>query len=312
MVTTTTPERYAPLDLTVDPAQLGLETITVTSDLGSAVARHRRTVASPRATIFLHGAAGSWTTWTPLLQTAENAGVVLCNPVLIDLPGWGDGTLTERGEDVAIEAVCSLVKDCAEELGYTEWDIVGHSMGGFIALHMASIWPGSVMSVGIISATGQSIIDSVEHPLRHFFRLPAFIMLWQAMRLLKTFGSGGTAFVRWLGTIGVLRGLVTPLFRHTGRIPPRVIAALGSELRPRAFTVAASIANGYDLVSHWSRIQSPVRAIRGDDDVFSTADDLARVDAVVTHCTSTTISDCGHFAAIERPGAVLAALGYLD
>jgi len=177
---------------------------------------------------------------------------------------------------------------------------------------MASIWPGSVMSVGIISATGQSIIDSVEHPLRHFFRLPAFIMLWQAMRLLKTFGSGGTAFVRWLGRIGVLRGLVTPLFRHTGRIPPRVIAALGNELRPRAFTVAASIANGYDLVSHWSRIQSPVRAIRGDDDVFSTADDLARVDAVVTHCSSTTISDCGHFAAIERPGAVLAALGYLD
>jgi len=185
-------------------------------------------------------------------------------------------------------------------------------MGGFIALHMASIWPGSVMSVGIISATGQSIIDTVEHPLRHFFRLPAFVMLWQAMRLLRVFGPSGRAFVRFLGSIGVLRGLVTPLFRHTARIPPRVIDALGDELRPRAFTVAASITRGYNLDAQWGKIQSPVRAIRGDDDVFSTAGDLARVGSIVRHCTSTTITDCGHFAAIERPSAVLYALGYLD
>lgn len=301
---------YAALGLTTDPALLGLDTITVTGELGTAVARHRRTSPSPRATIFLHGAAGSWTTWTPLLVTAEDANLTLHNPVLLDLPGWGDANLTAEGSDVAMAAVCTMVKDCAEELGYTEWDIVGHSMGGFIALHMASLWPGSVMSVGVVSATGTSVITSVEHPLRNFFGLPAFVMLWQAMRALAVFGDAGTALVRGMRAVGLLRPAVSPLFRHTARIPQSVIDALGDELRPRSFSLAAEIVRGYDVRERWSRIECPVRALRGDRDVFSTAADLADVAAIIRTNTTTTIDDCGHFAAVEQPGAVLRALGF--
>jgi pimeloyl-ACP methyl ester carboxylesterase len=93
-----------------------------------------------------------------MLLAARGGNIAIPNPVLIDLPGWGDAALTSRGEDAAltsrgedaaISAVCSLVKESAEALGYTEWDIVGHSMGGFIALHI-------VMSqdIGDSSASG--------------------------------------------------------------------------------------------------------------------------------------------------------------
>ncbi|WP_213815157.1 alpha/beta fold hydrolase [Glaciihabitans sp. dw_435] len=310
MTTRTRLPGYAPLGLTTNAAELGLTETTVRSELGSAVARSRRTSPSPRATIFLHGAAGSWTTWTPLLETAGSLGITVHNPVLLDLPGWGDGSLTASGEHVAIEAVCSLVKDCAEELGFTEWDIVGHSMGGFIALHLASLWPQNVMSVGVVSATGGSVISSVEHPIRNFRALPGFILLWQGMRLLAPLGKAGTAFVRALRAVGLLRFMVTPLFRHPLSIDASVVDALATELRPRPFTLAAEIARGYDADARWAMIECPVRAVKGDDDVFSTAADLAQLGRALPDSVRTIIADCGHFAAVERPDEVLVALGY--
>lgn len=300
---------YAPFGLPPDSGD-GFDEVTVRGALGSAVARHRRTSSSTRATIFLHGAAGSWTTWIPLLRTAEEAGIRIDNPVLIDLPGWGSASLTARADEVTIDAVCAIVKDSAEELGYTEWDIVGHSMGGFIALHMASIWPQSVMSVGIISGTGPSIIASVRHPIRKFAVLPAFTMLWAGMGVLARLGPVGGAIIRALGRTRLLRAFVSPLFRFARRVDGTVVDALGRELRPLPFTLAAALVGRYDIDRRWPRIECEVRALNGDRDVFSTRRDLQRLAELVPHSVITVVRECGHFAAIERPGEVLVALGY--
>jgi pimeloyl-ACP methyl ester carboxylesterase len=300
---------YAPFGLITHPGDLGLDAVTVSSGIGTAVAHFRRTRPSPRATIFVHGAAGSWTTWTPLLRAAEEAGLAIDNPVLVDLPGWGDATLTPGGEEVTIDAISALVKDCAEELGYTEWDVVGHSMGGFIALHMASTWPQCVMSVGAVSGTGASIITSLAHPVRNFRVLPAFTLLWRAMVVLGSLGTAGAAPIRAVRRIGLLRWAVSPLFRYPRRIDHSVVNALGSELQPRTFALAASVANGYNTTA-WRRIECPVRALNGDNDVFSTAADLRDLAKLVPNCVLTVVPECGHFAAIERPVEVLDALGY--
>lgn len=302
---------YAPLGLTLDAASIGLERSEVSGPFGTAIAYSKRTAQTTRATIFLHGAAGSWTTWTPLLETARLSGIPIVNPVVLDLPGWGDATISAVGESTAIDAVCTLVKDAAEQLGFTEWDIVGHSMGGFIALHMASIWPQSVLSVGTVSATGWAIMESVAHPLRNFSRVPAFTMLWQVMRVLAALGPVGTGLVRAVRAAGLLRLAVSPLFKYPKRIPRAVIDALGSEVRPRSFALAAGIARGYDADTLWAKIECPVRAVNGDSDAFSTSDDLDHLARVVRFGETRELKDCGHFALIERPSEVLVALGFL-
>jgi pimeloyl-ACP methyl ester carboxylesterase len=301
---------YAPYPLVSDGARFGLTSSSVSSAFGTAVIHSKRTSRSRRATIFLHGAAGSWTTWTPLLTSAANSDLTIVNPVLLDLPGWGEGMLTASGERAAIEAVCSLVKESAESLGYTEWDIVGHSMGGFIALHMASIWPESVSSVATVSATSWSVIDAVDHPVRHFWRLPGFILLWRAMQGMAALGAIGARLAAGLGRVGLLRPSVAPLFRHPFRVPRTVIAALATEVRPRAFATAVQIAKGYDAAAAWSRIDCPVRAVQGDRDVFARASDLDRLGGVLPDSHREIIQDCGHFALVERPREVLTAFGY--
>src|SRR4051812_37333906 len=139
---------YAPYPLVEDPAAFDLVSTRVENELGSTVARHRA-VRGGRATIFLHGAAGSWTTWTPMLLAARDSGVVIHEPVLFDLPGWGEGELAEGAR--TIDSVAELVRATMLELGYSEWDVVGHSLGGFVGLHLASLWPESVRSVTMVS-----------------------------------------------------------------------------------------------------------------------------------------------------------------
>lgn len=309
-MSTATVESYAPYELVSDAASLGLATTTVSSALGTCVARHPARRRSTRATLFLHGAAGSWTTWTPLLQAAVIDRIDLGDIVVFDLPGWGDARLAEGPLDDPIHAICSLVKDMAEELGYTEWDLVGHSLGGFISLHMAAIWPQAVLSVGMVSGTTFSIIHSVEHPVRRFRELPGFTMLWRVMQFLATLGAAGPALVRGIGAIGLLRPATFPLFRHWRAVPRSQGRALAAEIRPRSFSTAARVTRGYDAETRWATIECPVRATKGDRDVFVTQEDLDHLGRLLPSSVRTVIPDCGHFGAVERPRAVLLALGY--
>ena len=306
---------YAPHPLLPDAAAQGFTTTTVpstggTGHLGTAVARHLPIRSGTRATVFLHGAAGSWTTWTPMLTEARAAGIPIAEPVLLDLPGWGDAELIERDDTRTIDVVCALVKDVLVRLGYTEWDLVGHSMGGFIALHMAAIWPGAVLSVRTVSCTSWSVIGAVEHPLRGLRHLPGFVGLCQVMRGLAGLGRAGSSLVRGMGRVHLLRFAVLPLFRHGLRVDSTVIESLSREVRPRSFAAAAEIARGYDADALWSGILCPVWATKGDRDVFVRDDDLARLVRILPGATISTIADCGHFANVERPHAALVALNF--
>ena len=302
---------YAPYELVLDARELGLAETTVTSELGSCVARHRPLRGSARATVFLHGASGAWTTWTPLLAAARAGDIDLPEPVLLDLPGWGDAHLADGGGAITVLAICSLVKAMLDKLGYTEWDLVGHSLGGFVALHMASIWPAPVASVRTISGTTFSVIRSVDHPARFFTEVPGFTMLWGVMRFLTRLGPAGPWLVRTLGATAVLRLVFAPLFRHGRRIPLSLVRATARDLRPRSFARAAEVAHHYDAATEWRGIRCPVFAVKGDRDVFVTAGDFVELAAVLPGSRRTVIADCGHFGIVERPSEVLAALGYL-
>lgn len=300
---------YAPYSLVTNPGTFGLVSTRVASTLGSTVVRHRASRKGARATVFLHGAAGSWTTWTPVLLAAREAGTVISEPVLFDLPGWGDGELADGPHNV--EAVAQLVRETMIELGYTQWDVVGHSLGGFVALHIAALWPDRVRSVILVSGTTWSVIESVEHPFRRFARLPAFVSLWRTMQALTILGSAGLALVRGVNHLSLLRLAVSPLFRHPFRVPRTVIDALARELRPRSFAAAAAMAKGYPADTLWVTIGCPITALRGDKDVFVRHADLTRLTALLPHARTRVIADCGHFANVERPLAVLTVLADL-
>lgn len=305
-----TVDAYAPFDLVTDPRALGLARETIDTAHGRTVVHHAASPADRsarrRATVMLHGAAGSWTTWTPLLQAAREVDAVVSRPVLIDLPGWGDSPEPDPGLDV--ESAAAVVVEVAEALGVTEFDLVGHSMGAFVALHLAAVRPDLVLSVSVVSATSFSAIDAVTHPVRGLVRLPAFTLLRAVFGVLP---RASASLLRGAARIGLLRALSSPVFRHVDRVPRSVLQAFVAELRPRGFLAASRSGQGYDA-SRWRAIDCDVAAVSGADDVFARSSDLDRLGDVVRHARTTLLADCGHFAHVERPHETMRALGWVE
>lgn len=282
----------------------GLRRRALTTAAGRVVVR-AGTASGDTATILLHGGAGSWTTWTPLLRVAERSGHPLTDVIAIDLPGWGESPAAASGVDVA--KLSALVRDVAQSLGYERWIVVGHSLGGFLALDIAARAPERTQAVLLISPAGPAVLEAIRHPLRGGLALPGFAGMLLAMRVLIALGALGRRLVSALQWIGVFRVLCAPLFARPAHVHPTVIRALSTELRPRALIDAARAAAGYDE-SAWRVIACPVRSIRGERDVFVADGDGIGFAHLIRDFDQTTVRDAGHFAAVERPEAVLQAL----
>ncbi len=286
------PAATAALRRRIVPTALGPCTVRVQPGTG------RHSPAAGVTDVFLHGAAGSWTTFRPLL-----AGKTGHDRVLIDLPGWGESTDGARPEQFSIEAMARTVADVLAFLGYRRWNLVGHSMGGFLALHLAAAWPERTASVAAISATTFAVADATRRPVRSLARFPAFVGMLLIMRTMAALGPAGSALVRAVGRTPVMGPLMSPFFADPARVPASVIRDLGDDARPASFSAAAQAAAGYDF-DQWRGIRCPVLATRGDRDVFTPAADLVRLAGLIPHVRTVTIPRCGHFAAVERPGQV--------
>jgi pimeloyl-ACP methyl ester carboxylesterase len=257
------------------------------------------------ADVYLHGAAGSWTTFLPLLS-----GEPVRDQVLIDLPGWGESTKGTRPEQFTLEAMERVITGVLNSLGYARWNLVGHSMGGLLALHIAAARPDRTASVATISATTFAVAETVRQPLRGLFRFPAFAGMLLVMRSMAALGPAGVALIRAIGATRIMGPLMSAFFAEPATIPKAVIRGLAADARPASFAAAARAAADYDF-GQWRGISCPVLATRGDTDVFTPASDLTRLADIMPHLQRVTIPRCGHFANIEYPGTVQRLLNEL-
>ncbi len=246
-----------PLPLRTDGAALGLRRLVVPTSVGEVVVHAGRESGGP-ATILLHGAAGSWTTWTPLISASDLSSARLTDVIALDLPGWGESGGFDRVRTV--EDVSDAVAEVARAFGYSSWRLVGHSLGGFVALDVAARYPDATLGVTLVSATGTGVLGAVRRPLRGGLALPWFAGMLLTMRALAVLGVVGSALVRLVGRLGWLRALSSPLF--AGPVHPSVIAAFADELRPAAFSRAARLAADYEERT-WTGVSCPVRSVRG-------------------------------------------------
>jgi len=299
---------YAPFDLVTDPGRFGLDTTRVVTSLGEVVVRSSLRRTGTTARILLHGAAGSWTTWTPLLAAAEGRGHPLTDVVAIDLPGWGDSPFPATDRDPDVGAYAQAVAEVARVLGYTEWVVTGHSLGGFIALHLAATESRSTRGVVLVSPTTFSVMRAAAHPVAALRELPAFVGLATVMRVFARGGGAASALLRGLREIGLLRRVMAPLFARPRQVPAGVLAALADEIRPRAFTAATRVAAHYRPEQHWGLIRCAVTSLRGERDVFVRASDDVALRSLVEHAGTDSLECAGHFAHIEVPDAVLDAV----
>ncbi|MFJ4037443.1 alpha/beta fold hydrolase [Microbacterium sp. NPDC090007] len=287
----------------MDAIRLGLRRVVVPTGVGPIAVRAGRASGSPVATILLHGAAGSWRTWEQLITASDDLHLPLSDIVALDLPGWGEtpGPVPDPADlAVAIAAV-------ARALGYPRWRIVGHSLGGVIALDVAARFPRETVAVGVVSPSGAGARAVTRRPLSGGLRLPWLAGMVWAMRILQGLGPLSRPLLRGLRRIGVLHALARPLFRHPDGVDRAVTDALADEIRPSAFLAAARASRSHDD-GVWRRIACPVRSVRGTHDVFVAARDAREWARLMRDYDDRVLDDSGHFAHVEQPVPTLRAL----
>lgn len=225
--------------------------------------------------LLLHGLGATgdvWSAWCPLLEK-HWPGRWLAP----DLPGHGgSGSLSEYTFDALAEAVAPLV-----EPGRTV--ILGHSLGGVVALALAARTPvTAVVGLGIKALW----TDDELARARSLAQRPA---TW--------FDSRAEAVARHLRVSG-LAGLVA-------EDDPAASAGIHERdgrwrlaLDPRAFGVGAP-----DLPALIANAAPPVTLARGENDPMNTDDQLEQLGVPVV-----TLPGSGHHAHVEHPEQCLRLL----
>lgn len=233
------------------------------------------------ALVFLHGFGGDLLTWHYCLVAFASRFRV----VALDLPGHGRSTM-----DVGAGTLAEMVAWTGEALtglDIAQAHLVGHSMGGKIAIALALAHPDRVLSLSLISPAGLGGYFDLALLTRFLDCATPETALDVASRLV------GSASPTLVGTLA--KSLVAA--KDQGLQHAAFAALLGN-----AATIGGSIA---EPGVPWDRIACPVQTIWGAEDTILPPPEPFRLPPGAAF---TTLPGIGHLPQIESPGRVVPLL----
>ena len=97
--------------------------------------------------VLLHGFCEDHTLWDELGGHLKNNFEIIS----VDLPGFGSSQALSKG--FGLEDVASAIHRYLLDDGYADYTVIGHSLGGYIALALAALYPESIRSFGLVHST---------------------------------------------------------------------------------------------------------------------------------------------------------------
>ena len=145
--------------------------------------------------VLLHGIAGTSATWDDVIPTLASRHTVIAPDLL------GHGESAKPHGDYSLGAYANVVRDLLEALGMGRATIVGHSLGGGIAMQFAYQFIERCERLVLVSSGG---LGREVHPLLRAAALPGAeaVLPW-----LSAAGSRGVgALVRGMSRLGIRAG----------------------------------------------------------------------------------------------------------
>lgn len=298
---------YCPFDIVSCPESLNLDTVNVDTHYGSIAVQVSKRRKSDTGTLFIHGVGADWSTWTPVIQAEAAGRLDVHDQLFINMPGFGSSE--NRLDKLDIADVGATFLTVANSLGYSRLRIVGHSMGGFLTLDMASRYPESIESIHLIAGSYFSILTSIQHPLLSFGHDATVAATFGLQYLLARTGHFEVALLESIYHLRAFRCLLFPFASHPFQLKESVVRTLCSQINPRGLLLTAANGDGYDADRQWAKIHCPIWAVFGDKDRLVPQRDMVRLLECQPSADCSTVEDVGHLLHIERPAAVLEALG---
>jgi len=99
------------------------------------------------AVVFIHGFCEEKSLWKDFLNYLQNDYHVIAP----DLPGFGESPLTTT--PVSMEYFADEIRNLLRDLSVKECVIIGHSLGGYVALAFAEKYPELLKGIGLFHST---------------------------------------------------------------------------------------------------------------------------------------------------------------
>ncbi len=158
---------------------------------------HYEVLGQGKPVLFLHGWMGSWRYWLPTMEAVAQ------HFRAYSFDFWGFGDSDKEAEAHTIKEYSAQVLRFLDGMGIARARLVGHSMGGMVALKTAIDYPERIVRV----ATAGAVIEgSALAPLlkmttnqlitRLFVRGPVVQRIW--WQLMRNIRSG---WRRWFGEV---------------------------------------------------------------------------------------------------------------
>ena len=134
--------------------------------------------AAPQVLVLLHGIAGSSQTWAGVADALGERALVIAPDLL------GHGRSAKPRGDYSLGAFASGARDLLLALGHERVTVVGHSLGGGIAMQFAYQFPQLVERLVLVGSGGlgrevSPLLRAAALPLSEFV-LPALFNRWTA------------------------------------------------------------------------------------------------------------------------------------
>src|SRR5437016_5023245 len=146
--------------------------------------------------VLIHGITGSSQTWEDVIEPLAEDFTVVAPDLL------GHGQSAKPRGDYSLGAYASGVRDLVATLGHDRATVVGHSLGGGIAMQLAYQFPERTNRLALVSSGG---LGREVHPLLRAAALPGseFVLPLVCAAGLR---DAGNAIAQTLGKLGLRAG----------------------------------------------------------------------------------------------------------
>lgn len=133
---------------------------------------HYEVLGKGRPVFFLHGWVGSWKYWIPSMQVASTS----YRAYALDL--WGFGETAHNPQSYHLDQQANMLRSFMEKMGIGKIAIIGHGLGGLVAMSFVKRWPQNVDRMMTINCPME--YESVHSRLRN--GPPAELVDWLTNR----------------------------------------------------------------------------------------------------------------------------------
>jgi pimeloyl-ACP methyl ester carboxylesterase len=239
--------------------------------------------------VLVHGLGGQWQNWLENIpRLAQDRRVVA-----MDLPGFGLTPEPPEDVDVTITQYGRWVNELCDRLGMEQIELVGNSMGGYIAAEVAIQFPERVKRLVLVSAAGISSAETIQAPILTFGRMAAAI------------ASNSVTRYRRLASRPVTRHVSLALVARHPRLLKADLAYEGffkGGGKP-GFDDALRASLDYDFRDRLPDVKVPTLIVWGEKDSIIPTRDADEFERLIEDSRKVVMKDTGHVPMAERPQA---------